>query len=156
VLVITGLLLYAVLGDVEDNPSSLLVALLIIPGGLLYFRGRQQAAKKHATGPQSPIYDSRPHVLYLRSFQTDVSTPFEALAAGNFTTLEEQLADVLRPLGEMIAIGRPGDQLPTTGAARIYATDAEWKSVVLTRMQSAPLVVIRPGTGAGLLWEFEQ
>jgi hypothetical protein len=43
-----------------------------------------------------------------------------------------------------------------SGAARIYATDAEWKNVVLTRMQSAPLVVIRPGTGAGLLWEFEQ
>ena len=69
-----------------------------------------------------PIYDSRPHVLYLRSFQTDASTPFKVLASG-FTTEEEQLADVLRPLGEMVAIGRPGESLPTPGAARTYATD---------------------------------
>lgn len=63
---------------------------------------------------------------------------------------------MLRPFGDMVAIGRPGESLPLPGAARIYATDAEWKGVVLDRMRSAPLVVIRAGTGTGLLWEFEQ
>jgi len=44
------------------------------------------------------------------------------------TTQEEQLAEVLRPFGDLVAIGRAGEQLPTPGAARIYASDAEWKS----------------------------
>jgi hypothetical protein len=38
----------------------------------------------------------------------------------------------------------------------MYATDAEWKDLVLQRMRAATLVVIRAGTGAGLLWEFGQ
>jgi hypothetical protein len=38
----------------------------------------------------------------------------------------------------------------------MYASDSEWKSVVLDSMRSASLVVIRAGTGQGLLWEFGQ
>src|SRR5207247_1203586 len=40
----------------------------------------------------------------------------------------EPLAEVLRPFGDLVAIGRAGEQLPTPGAARIYASDAKWKS----------------------------
>ena len=57
---------------------------------------------------------------------------------------------------DLIAIGRPGEPLPVPGADRMYATDAEWKDLVLQRMRAATLVVIRAGTGAGLLWEFGQ
>jgi len=102
-----------------------------------------------------PLADSKSDVLYLRSFRTDVSTSFKVLQSG-LTTDEEQLADVLRPFGDLIAIGRPGEPLPIPGATRMYATDSEWKSVVLDRMRSAPLVVIRAGTGEGLLWELGQ
>ena len=154
-LIILSGLLYFIMGGADDNPASVLAAFLGIPGLLLYFRGRQKAAKAIAIDPTGPIYDSRAHVLYLRSFQTDPSTTLKKLAAGG-TTEEEQLADVLRPFGSLVAIGQPGESLPMPGAARIYATDAEWQSVVLDRMQSAPLVVIRAGKGTGLLWEFEQ
>src|SRR5262249_39194073 len=49
-----------------------------------------------------------------------------------------------------------GERLPLPGAARMYASDAEWKDVVLDRMRVASLVVIRAGTGPGLLWELGQ
>lgn len=154
-LIILGVLLYALLGGPDDNPAGLFGSIFGIFGLLMYFRGRRKAAQYKAADPNSPIHDSRPDVLYLRSFQTDASTTFKKLASG-FTTEEEQLADVLRPFGDMIAIGRPGESLPLPGATRIYATDAQWKNVVLDRMRLAPLVVIRAGTSTGLFWEFEQ
>jgi len=155
-VIIAGGLVYVALGGVDENPVALLGALLMVPGALLYFRGRQYAAKARAVSPASPVHDySKSEVLYLRSFRADVSTTGKILFAG-FTTDEEQLADVLRPFGELIAIGRPGEALPVPGAARMYATDSEWRDLVLQRMRSATLVVIRAGTGAGLLWEFGQ
>jgi hypothetical protein len=35
----------------------------------------------------------------------------------------------------------------------MYATESNWKELVLERMRSAPLVVIRAGAGPGLAWE---
>lgn len=154
-LIALGGVLYAVLGGPDDDPAAFLGVSVMIAGMLVHFRGRQQAAKARAAGAESPLADSKPDVLYLRSFRTDVSTSFKVLQSG-LTTDEEQLADVLRPFGDLIAIGRPGEPLPIPGATRMYATDSEWKSVVLERMRSAPLVVIRAGTGEGLLWELGQ
>jgi hypothetical protein len=78
--------------------------------------------------------------------------PRESLLA----TEEEQLADVLRPIGDLVAIGQPGESLPIPGAARIYASDEEWKEVVKGQMQAARLVIIRAGEGKNLLWELKQ
>jgi hypothetical protein len=156
VLIVLGGLLYAAMGGVDsENPFVWLVAPLMIGGLLLHFRGRQQAARAVAESSGSPLRDSRPHVLYLRSFKTDPATPFKKLFSG-FTTEEEQLADVLRPFGNLVAIGRPGEPLPLPGATRMYATESEWKELVLDRMRSAPLVVIRAGGGPGLAWEVAQ
>jgi hypothetical protein len=63
------------------------------------------------------------------------------------------LRDVLRPIGDLVAIGKPGEDLPTPGAARIYVSDEEWKEEVKRRMRAARLVVIRAGVGENLLWE---
>ena len=154
-LIVAGGLLYAALGGPDDDPSGFLGVIVMIGGLLLHFRGRQHAAKFRAMGPESAVTDSKPDVLYLRSFSTDASTSFKILQSG-LTTEEEQLADVLRPFGDLVAIGQPGEPLPIPGATRVYAKDSEWKNVVLERMRSAPLVVIRAGTGPGLLWEFAQ
>ena len=154
-LFIFGMLLYAAAGDVEENPLAIGSPLVSIAGALVYFRGRQQAARARAESSSSPLRDGKPQVLYLRSFTTDPSTLFKQ-AASAFTTEEEQLADVLRPFGELIAIGRPGEKLPLPGAVRMYATDAEWQQLVIDRMRSAPLVVIRAGVGAGISWEVGQ
>ena len=92
-------------------------------GGLVFFwgtflswRGRQYAAKANA----EKILHSKPDVLYLRAFRSDISTVkgvfggvlFGLREAGS-ATQEEQLADVLRPIGDFVAIGQPGEELPT-------------------------------------------
>lgn len=153
-LLVIGFVIYAAAGG-GDEPASFFAFPFWIVGILLYFRGRQQAAKAVAEGSASPLRDSTPKVLYLRSFQSDPSTTMKKLFSG-FTTEEEQLAQVLLPFGNMIAIGRPGESLPTPGATRMYATDAEWRHAVIDRMNSARLVVLRAGTSPGLFWEFRQ
>src|SRR5262249_19133648 len=64
--------------------------------------------------------------------------------------------EVLQPFGGLIAIGRPGESLPTPGAARIYTSDEEWKDVVKRQIQAAQLVVIRAAAGENVLWELTQ
>ena len=129
-------------------------------GGSLYWRGRQYADEAVA---KRVISNSRPDVLYLRSFAADsstmdyvISTMSLMTAASGWKTDEEQLDEVLQPFGDPVAIGKPGETLPTPGAARLYASDAEWRKVVTDKMQTAQLVVIRGGTSAGLLWEFKE
>ena len=124
-------------------------------GALLYRRSRQYADEAVA---KRVISDSRPDVLYLRSFAADISTMgyvFSTLnlmtVASGWKTDEEQLVEVLQPFGDPLAIGKPGETLPTPGAARIYASDAEWEKLVTDRMQTAQLVVILAGTSGGLL-----
>jgi hypothetical protein len=68
----------------------------------------------------------------------------------------ERLANALRPLGYLVAVGQPGEGLPKPGAARIYASDDEWKEVVRRQMQAALLVIIRAGVGENLLWEAKE
>jgi hypothetical protein len=108
--------------------ASILPAALLFSGAFLYWRGRQYAALASA---ESVITDAKQHLLYLRPFRSDY-TMTKGLFRQFETTEEEQLADVLRPFGELVAIGRPGESLPTPGAARIYTSDEEWRDVVRT------------------------
>jgi len=126
---------------------------LLFSGAFLYWRGRQFVAQ---AGAESIITDHKSHLLYLRPFRSDVTTTKELLRAGLATTEEEQLADVLRQFGELVAIGRPGERLPTPGAARIYTSDEEWKDVVKRQMLASRLVVIRAAVGENVLWELTQ
>ena len=130
-----------------------LFPILAAPGAFLSWRGRQYAAQVSAEGI---LTDAKPHVLYLRPFRSDETTRKQVLGPQLTTTEEEQLADVLRPFGELVAIGRPGESLPTPGAARIYVSDEEWKNVVKRQMQATRLVVIRAGIGNNVLWELTQ
>jgi hypothetical protein len=140
------------------NFWSLYLPFLLIPGGtFLFWRGCQYAAKADA---ERIVTDSKPDVLYLRAFRSDPSTARYVFGSWlrtgwGLATEEEQLREVLRPIGDLIAIGQPGEGLPKPGAARIYASDEEWKEVVKGQMQAARLVVIRAGGGENLLWELE-
>lgn len=147
-----GMVVYALSGDPEENLSTSLIGVIcLMAGSLLYFRGRQHASRSRAV---SVLGDSAPDVIYLRAFAADVSNPGRALMQG-FTTDEEQLADVLRPFGDLVAIGRPGESLPPPGASRTYVSNAHWQSAVADRIAVAPLVVVRAGVGMGLLWELQ-
>jgi len=147
---------HSVLPQINNYILVLLVLVITLPmifvGLPLYWRGRQYAAKAVA---ERLISDSKPDVLYLRAFETDPSFWVSDVMSG-WLTEEEQLRDVLQPFGDLVAIGKPGETLPTPGAARLYASDAEWKKVVTDQMQTARLVVIRAGTSGGLLWELKE
>jgi len=71
-------------------------------------------------------------------------------------TAEEQLAGYMRRHGPFIAIGRPKEGLPTSGAARDYVSDDIWRSRVEDWMSKARLIVIQPGATHGIWWEIER
>lgn len=126
--------------------------------GLLQYRSRQYAALARA---ELDANDSRPPVLYLRSFAQDIRSLKGAFALqyslASRGTFEEQLREALAPIGPLIAIGTPGESLPPPGAHRIYVQDDEWTARVERLMTSASLVIILVGKGgAGLGWEIER
>lgn len=106
--------------------------------------------------------DARPGVVYLRPFDVDRKTRpsmRQRMAVMNEDVLasrEEQLAQVLAPLGPFVAIGRPGETLPTPGAVRRYVDDEHWKAQVDEWLRAARLVILVPGTSAGVQWELRE
>lgn len=99
--------------------------------------------------------DPRPPVLLLRSFEDDgrpgdgEGTTF----SDGFATFEEELVRTLSRRGPVIAIGRPGEEAPLSGAAREYVSHDAWKARVEQRMTAAQLVVLVMGDTPGLGWE---
>jgi hypothetical protein len=91
-------------------------------------------------------------VLYLRSFCDDA----KAAKVMGWTTEEDQLAIVFNKIGPFIAIGRPGEELPELGAARIYVGDDEWQDTITDLMSKAHLVVLRIGETPGFWWEVKR
>ena len=136
---------------------SFLGTFMLFSGLFLFWRGRQYTAKANV---ERIVTDSNPDVLYLRDFRSDFSTAwylFWFFTRGwGLATEEEQLADALRPFGDLIAIGHPGEHLPIPGAARIYASEGEWRELVKQQMQAARLVIIKAGIGQNLFWELTQ
>ena len=116
-------------------------------------------SKRHLApdGLRAQESDTRPPVLYLRSFSVDnVTAGTGARGRAIFRTEEEQLAWAFKGFGPFVAIGRPGEPLPPAGAARIYTPDSGWQQSVLELIRKAGLILIGAGTGAGLMWEIDQ
>jgi hypothetical protein len=166
-LILIGYLLFGILHKLFVKNSENLAAItidfipiiIIIVGTILFFRGRQHAAKEIAANALS---EGKSQVLYLRAFRSDATLLEQAFVTINglfgalTTTAEEQLVEVLQQIGTVVAIGQPGESLPKPGAARLYASDEEWKKVVTDKMKTSQLVVLRAGKGEGLLWELKQ
>ena len=132
---------------------------LLVTGNALWTRGKKVLAR---TADEVLLHDTRPPVVYLRSFQDDlitkevVSPPgFGGLRSWGFTE-EEQLAKVLSKIGPLIALGRPGDDRPNLGAARTYVSDEQWRQTITDYMSEARVVVLRVGATKGLWWELQQ
>jgi hypothetical protein len=145
---------WRLIGDNATTWLSIISYPLIIIGGVLVYRGGQYASAALARD----LDDAKAIVLYLRPFKTDVQISkfvFTQFYWGGVRTTEEQLAEVLKPFGRLLAIGQPGEELPIPGAARIYAA-ADWKNVVADKMKTSGLVIILAGTGTGLLWELKE
>jgi len=174
-LIIVGVMVLPVLQFIKDTvgrnsrwAATLLLMgyvvvapFLILVGAFLSWRGRQYATKADT---ERIVTDSNPDVLYLRAFRSDSSIAKYLLSIfvnrhadeQELTTEEEHLRNALRPFGDLVAIGQPGERLPKPGAARIYVAGNEWKEIVQRQMRAARLVVIRAGVEENLLWEAEQ
>jgi hypothetical protein len=106
--------------------------------------------------------DKRRPVLYLRSFALDetLNTRISLMSRllgllSSSQTLEEKVVSILSRLGPVIAIGRPGETLPTVGAARFYVGDDRWNQKVAEIASVAQLVIWASGTTDGLRWELQ-
>jgi len=125
----------------------------------LGYLGRQLKAVQHGSSLQG---SHSPPVVYLRPFGADETNriPFRArmavVGANVLANIEEQLADVVRPIGPLVAVGVPSEELPTPGAARRYFDDSQWRSAVDELVRQARLVIIRPGLSEGLRWELDE
>jgi len=156
---ILGTVLNTTVKDIWDLPIllALMPHAMYITGGFLYFRGGQYRAREAMR--TLTLNPKMAAVLYLRPFRSDATALRQTFLAlftfGDFNLLThtECLADVLKPFGQMLMVGRPGEGLPRPGAASLYADNAEWQALVTEQMSDARLVVIRPGQSDGIMWE---
>lgn len=131
----------------------LIVLLGLVAFSLLRMRARQHLAE---IGPEALADDGRPPILFLRTFRDDSAGAVLNPLAGRARTIEEQICRVLSPIGPTVALGRPGEQLPALGAARVYVEEAQWQDTVRQYADRAPLVVLRVGPTENFWWEVEE
>ena len=168
-IILIGLVLLeeqGVFGGIGETAAIMLIAvalgLLGRTGVLLVRRGwKYHAQPAHTVLEQ----DTRPPVVYIRSFADDdailLGSRLQRLFLSIFTYMaavspEQELARILRRVGPVVAIGRPGEPLPELGAARLYASDDQWRDVMRDLMRRARLVVVRAGATPNLQWEIDE
>lgn len=97
--------------------------------------------------------------LLLRGFADDeLGSPRSPSGPASFfltNRLEPRIVEALAPIGPVLAVGRPGEELPQSGAARLYVTDAEWRATVEELTDRARAVVLLVGEGSGVWWEID-
>jgi len=110
--------------------------------------------------------DSRPPVLYLRSFGDDaVPLPiiasarrplFELFSVRGADPFEECVAWELDSYGPVVSVGRPGKSLASLGAAREHLSNETWHGEIADRMRTAGSIALAPGETAGLAWNWRR
>jgi hypothetical protein len=116
-------------------------------------------AKRFEARPASEVLseDTRAPVLYLRSFQDDSKAAWNlGMSLWGSNTEEGEIAEIVKSIGPLVAVGRPDEKLSFFGAARVYVVASDWKERVRGLLSQAPLVIARAGHTAGLSWELEQ
>ena len=86
--------------------------------------------------------DLRAPILYLRNFRRD-----------DLVGVEQELCALLGERGPVVGIGRPGEKISRTGAARFFVDNDHWQEAVIRVVGSASLVVMFMGESVALEWE---
>jgi hypothetical protein len=149
--------------DIKDG-----FILLLIPSALTFHILRLARVGQSLMAPDAVALlarDQRLPVVYLRPFEEDareISDDPEGLRIGGIevthsynrrASKEENIAQLLRSLGPLVAVGRPGDRLAPLGAARLYLRDDEWQTKMRRFVADAVAVVIRPEASSGIKFE---
>jgi hypothetical protein len=145
--------------------AGLLGLALVAFGAICHRRARRLGSVE---ARRLMLRDSRPAVLYLRSFGDDglklwtatLGRPsfVERFTPRRFDAFEEVLARHLSFAGPVIALNAPGTGLAPLGAARETIDSADWRSTIATWMDKSALIVcVAPPEHVtqGLLWELE-
>jgi len=106
-----------------------------------------------------------PPILFLRPFSLDALpvSPIgdqwyafiRVLSWLDKRTFEEHLSSTFADLGPVIAIGRPGEEVPLLGAAREYADDSSWQALVRERAAVSQFVIMEVDASPGMEWEID-
>lgn len=145
----------------------------MILGGFVFTQGRKTflRARRHRSRliPSHQHLKAGSYVLYLRSFEADErqtalnEMPLPGISGGAMTgylvsgrSAEEHLADILRPVGPLVAVGAPGERLPHVGAVRMYLPREAWQEPVRELMRRSRLTVLTLGTSEGTMWELAE
>jgi hypothetical protein len=122
---------FAIDGRNNFNPSGLLAQLLgLAPFGFL-----------RAFGPLGNIHPLRLARLFFGR-------------SGEHS--EEQMAQFFRRYGPFVAIGKPGELIPQTGALRLFVGNREWQARTDELLSRAGMVVLQPSDSGGIRWEVER
>jgi hypothetical protein len=176
-LMILGISLVVPKGSIPDPTLGFLFLgsfALVYLGRKMKMEGKRAAAPKaeelwpgiidesvSETESKVPINGVHP-VLYFRSFDSDEEVTREVWEQGGEGTgayigrSEEQMIDsAFKQIGPMIAVGKPNQEFPTLGVARVLVPDEKWQARVVAWMEQAALVIVRAGISTGLMWELE-
>jgi hypothetical protein len=108
--------------------------------------------------------DSRPPVLFLRTFRDDQVSLLEAHTSKivrffdpdvDLGTLEQLVVMNLIHQGPVIGLGNPADKLPPIGAAREYIRKGDWQAVIESLMEKSARIVLALEFSRNLQWEVE-
>lgn len=86
-------------------------------------------------------------VLYVRPFDEER----RLFAPGK--TLEDFLSKHIKAVGELVALGFPGDRIPPRGALRSYYPDEEWRDAFDRLALSAGCIIGVVGLSGSTVWE---
>jgi hypothetical protein len=115
-------------------------------------RGRRHFAK---IGEHYLDRDPRPPVVFLREFGEERFI-LEDTSESSRGTFEQTLVDTFETLGPVVAIGRPEENLPPSGAIRLYVDDDHWQAKVAELIERSRLIVIQAkGRSQGMFWELD-
>lgn len=109
-----------------------------------------------------------PFILYLRPFVSTGKIAAEKskllrvgasyigngplMLASDRVEFEEEIEKALRPLGKLIALGKPLEHM---GAGRIRVDDNVWQDAIKLLMDNAEMIVLLPSPRPGTCWEVE-
>ena len=153
----------------QDYYSYVLRCVLLTAAfsGTMFYQARRA---KTPTVEEVLSQDQRPALLYLRSFDQELShfvevSPVEAAKYSEITsyapsytsyrlTLEQFLArQIKETIGPLIALGNPTDYLPPEGASRTYAADGGWQDYFTDLSNRSAAILMQMGNSDNLNWE---
>jgi hypothetical protein len=140
-----GIALLGAAGPLMSLPSAaglvqvvvlLCLALVAVGFGGWLFRAGRRIAQEPARSRVA--VDHRPPVVLLRSFAADGRVAEKAYSRQQSlvgwllgrASFEQELSNIMENLGPTVALGRPGEVLPTFGFAREYVANDAWRQVL--------------------------